>query len=270
MAATIYEMQETRSLAQTSGKVTGSRKFAVWDDGTQIIEPATIRALFGGGSLPDVGDAFPGETDVYAVSYNITHIPDSRGVWEVSFQYENTEPGTVQPQEPGYVEFSVDFSSEFRDTYRANPSIGSAPLGQPNNNDIGGSPIDSAGEAVSGLIDFATITIGETVLASTIQSRLFTIATLTGRRNNGVFQGFAAGTLVYQGASANRIAVDKYSVTHRFAYDERFHMQQMPERDQNREVVCIRDNANILRAKTVRWVQPFPSLANFNLISENF
>lgn len=270
MAATVHELQETRSLSQTSGKVTASRKFAVYDDASAITEPATIRALFGAGSLPDVGDLFPGETDIYAVSYNINHIPDSRNLWEVSFSYENTEPGTIQPQEPGYVEFSVDFSSEFRDTYRANPVTGSAPLGQPNNNDVGGVPIDSAGEPVSGLVDFATVTIGETVLASTIQSRLVTIASLTGKRNNGVFQGFAAGTLVYQGASANRIAVDKYSVTHRFSYDERFHMQQMPERDQNREVICIRDNASILRAKTVRWVQPFPALANFNLISENF
>lgn len=270
MPATIYELQETRSLAQTSGKVTASRKFAVWDDGAAITTPSTIRALFGGGTLPDVGDTFPGETDIYAVSYDIRHIPDSRNVWEVSFSYENTEPGTVQPQEPGYVEFSIDFSSEFRDTWRANPATGIAPLGQPNNNDVGGAPIDSAGEPVSGLVQFANVTIGETVLASTIQSRLLTIAGITGTRNNGIFQGFAAGSLVYQGASASRIAVDKYSVTHRFAYDQKFHMQQMPERDQNREVVCIRDNANILRAKTVRWVQPFPTLANFNLISENF
>ena len=90
MAATIYELQETRSLAQNSGKITASRKFAVWDDASAITEPATIRALFGGGTLPDVGDAFPGETDIYAVSYDIRHIPDSRNVWEVSFSYENT------------------------------------------------------------------------------------------------------------------------------------------------------------------------------------
>lgn len=270
MAATVHELQETRSLAQTSGKVTGSRKFVVYDDSSAITQPATIRALFGGGSLPDVGDLFPGETDIYAVSYDIRHIPDSRNVWEVSFSYENTEPGTVQPQEPGYVEFSIDFSSEFRDTWRAVPSVSSAPLGQPNMSDIGGIPFDAAGEPVSGLVQFATVTIGETVLASTIQSRLLTIASITGTRNAAVFQGFAAGSLVYQGASAARIAVDKYSVTHRFAYDQKFHMQQMPERDQNREVVCIRDNANILRAKTVRWVQPFPTLSNFNLISENF
>jgi len=270
MAATIYELQETRSLAQTSGKVTASRKFAVWDDGSAITEPATIRALFGGGTLPDVGDTFPGETDIYAVSYDIRHIPDSRNVWEVSFSYENTEPGTVQPQEPGYVEFSIDFSSEFRDTWRQAPSVGSAPNGIPNNDDIGGTKIDSAGEPVSGLVDFANLTIGETVLASIIQARLLTIAATTGKRNDAVFQGFAKGTLVYQGASANRIAVDKYSVTHRFMYDERFHMIQIPQRDQNGEVDKTRDNQNILRATVVRWVQPFPTLANFNLISENF
>jgi hypothetical protein len=270
MAADIYELQETRTLSQTSGKVTGSRKFAVWDDGSPITQPATIKALFGAGTLPDVGDVFPGETDVYAISYDIRHLPDSRGVWEVSFAYENTEPGTVQPQEPGYVDFSVDFSSEFRDTWRANPSVGAAGTGSPNNDDIGGVPIDSGGEPVSGLVNFASVVIGETVLSSSIQARLVTIANMTGKRNNSVFQGFATGTLVYQGASANRIAVDKYSLSHKFAFDARFHMIQIPERDQNREVICVRDNADILRAKKVRWAQPFPLTGNFGTLSENF
>jgi hypothetical protein len=47
-------------------------------------------------------------------------------------------------------------------------------------------------------------------------------------------------------------------------------MIQMPERDQNREVICVRDNADILRAKKVRWVQPFPLTGNFGTLSENF
>jgi hypothetical protein len=119
-------------------------------------------------------------------------------------------------------------------------------------------------------VNFASINIGETVLSSTIQARLVTIANMTGKRNDAVFQGFAAGTLVYQGASASRIAVDKYTLSHKFAFDSRFHMLQIPERDQNKEVVPMRDNNNIVRAKRVRWVQPFPILGQFNTLSENF
>ena len=30
------------------------------------------------------------------------------------------------------------------------------------------------------------------------------------------------------------------------------------------------DTSGLFRAGTVRWVQPFPEFANFNLLSENF
>lgn len=270
MAATIYELQETRSLSQTSGRVSGSRKFAIWDDATAITEPSTIRFLFGGGSLPDLGDVFPGETNVYAVSYAIDHQADSRGVWHCAYSYENTEAGTAaQPQEPGFVEFSIDYSTEFRSAYRINPSFNGAPNGAPDNTDIGGVAIDSAGEPLTTLVHFASVVIGETVLASTLQSRLLTTALVVGARNSSVFQGFAKGTLVYMGASASRIAVDKYTMSHRFNFDGAFHMHQTPDRDQNREVICVKVGG-INRAQNVRFVQPFPVLLNFNALSENF
>lgn len=269
MAATIYEMQETRGFSEASGKFTATRKFAVWDEVTAITQPSTIRALFGAGTLPDIGDLFPGESDVYAVSYDIRHLPDSRNIWEVEYRYENTEPGDKQPQEPGYTEFSIDYSVEFREMYRARPNLVIPTNGTPNLNDIGGTKIDAGGRPLSVMVKITNLTIGETVLSNTLPTRSEVIRLLRGRRNNTVFYGAPIGQVLYLGASSSRIALDKYTLQHKFAVDEYSHLIQNPTLDHNREVVIEAVNG-INRAAKVLFVQPFPDFGDFNQLSENF
>jgi hypothetical protein len=269
MAATIYEMQETRGFSESSGKLTATRKFAVWDEASAITQPATIRELFGGGSLPEIGDLFPGETDIYAISYDIRHMPNSRNIWEVEFRYENTEPGEKQPQEPGYTEFSIDYSVEFRDMYRARPNLSIPQFGTPTLNDIGGTKIDAGGRPLSVMVKITNLTIGETVLSNTLPARSEVIRLLRGRRNNTVFYGAPIGQVLYLGASSSRIALDKYTLQHKFAVDEYSHLIQNPTLDHNREVVIEAVNG-INRAAKVLFVQPFPDFGDFNQLSENF
>lgn len=269
MAATVYELQETRGFSEASGKLAASRKFTVWDESTAITQPATIRALFGAGTLPDIGDLFPGESDIYAVSYDIRHIPNSRNVWEVEFRYENTEPGDKQPQEPGYTEFGIDYAFEFRDFWRSRPNLSVPQFGTPTLDDIGGTKIDAGGRPVSVMVKITNLTIGETVLSNTMPDRSQVIRLLRGRRNNTVFYGAPVGQVLYLGASSSRIALDKYTISHKFAVDEYMHLFQSAALDHNREVYVSEVNG-IFRASQVRFVQPFPDFGDFNQLSENF
>lgn len=273
--ADAIELFETRDANETSGKLTCSRKFAVWDDSSPLLTPSAVRALFGTtqGStlLPKVGDLFPDETDVFCVSYQIALQPNSRNLWHVTFSYENTEPGQLQPLQVGYAQLSFDWSAEFRDVWRTQPGLiapsdGDATL----NSTIQGTPIDVWGEPMSVLRYFTTLEISETVQLNTLDARAAVIMEMRGKRNAAVFRGGAIGTVLYRGAKANRTSIDKVSLTHSFMQDDWYHMIQVPERGSDGRVV-LTEAANGARiAASVLWRQPFPLKGDFNTISENF
>jgi hypothetical protein len=267
MAVEYIELQETRGFSDNGGKKSASRTFHVWDDASPITSPSGVRATFGS-SLPDIGDLFPDETVVYAISYSIRFVAESRNVWEVTFNYENTEPGGKLPQEEGYVQITIDYRSEFRDLWRLSPTIPSN--GTQNNNDCGGTSIDSAGVPLSVLVRMSDITITETVSAASFPARSLAIRAARGRRNLTVFQGAPIGQVLYTGANASRVGLEKFSITHKFAQDEFSHMLQRAKRNQTGEVIYGPDAQQNQRATVVTLIQPFPGFADFNLLSENF
>ena len=269
MAATVIEDRETRSLNFATGRTTATRRFHVFDDASALTTPAAVFALFGTNGLPQEGDLFPGESEVYATGFTIDLVPESRNVWQVTFTYENTEPGAVQPLEVGYVEFSIDYAFEFRDFYRVNPGLAIPTNGTPTLTDVAGTRIDAAGEPLSAKVNISTITITETVSTESVEDRSAKIRLLRGRRNNAVFYGAPIGQVAYQGASARRIALDKFSIQHTFQQDGLYFMAQQPSRNPEKEVFLQQVNG-IWRAKTVMWVQPFPDFGDFNQLSENF
>lgn len=269
MAIQVVEQQDSRSYQQSGGQVTASRKFSVWDDATAITNPTTIRDSFGDGDLPAIGHSFgDGANALYAVSFTIDPQPLTRGAWSVVFTYSTSEGGTQQPQEVGYTEFSMDYAAEPRQIYRTGATIPSN--GNPNATaDIGGTAVDAAGIPVSQLMRFISVVIRESVFSSTVVERSYGIRAARGRRNSQPFYGASAGQVLYLGARASRISIDKFSIEHRFAQDDQYHLIQNPDRDSEGVPVCSRQNT-ILRATTVRFVQLFPQSANFNKLSENF
>ena len=267
MAFEYVELQETRNYSEAAGKVTASRKFRCWDDASPIQTPAEVRDHFGS-ELPSVGSKFPDENVVYCTSYSISHVPDMRNTWEVTFNYENTEFTGQLPQEEGYVQITVDYAAEFRDVWRLNPTI--PQYGTQNGQNCGGEKIDKAGEPISVLVRMSDLTIVETVSAASFPDRSLLIRQARGRRNLTQFQGAPIGQVLYTGATANRIGIEKYQITHRFRQDEAFHMIQSPRRNQLGQVQKELDNQGIWRAAWVDLVQPFAGFADFNLLSENF
>lgn len=275
MALVVYEQQETRSDSFADGRETGTRKFRVYDDATQITTTETIRKAFGGGSLPAIGDEFPGSTTMFARSFSITHVPDSLGLWEVEFSYENVEPGEYQPQEIGYTEISIEYAAEFRLLWRSDPGLLIPSFGTPTTpgTDPGtcqGTPIDAAGDPTSVLVRSSTITITETVAASTMADRSLRIRALRGTRNLTQFQGAAIGQVLYLGAGASRVSLDKFQITHRFSQDQYMHLIQSPVKGPDSQVLLKESSPGILTARGVNWRQPFPTFGEFNLLSENF
>lgn len=274
MAQVSVEALETRSLSSTGGRLTGSRSFYVYDDdsSTPILQPASIK--FGTATLPAFGEAFPGETEVFATTFSIEAVPNSSYVWRVTWQYQSggggeiIDPIEVQPVVPGYVTFSLEYGGEFRDAWRADPGL---TLWSPSytGTDIGGTKIDAAGEPTSVFVPMQMLIVEETVTSGSMASRSINIRLQTGTRNSSAFYGAQNGTLLYEGASARRVSLTAYSVTHRFRYDEWLHARQQPRMNQQRQP-DVDLYSGFIQANFVRWVQPFPNTSNFNALSENF
>ena len=269
------ELQETRNESWSDGKITATRRFAVWNDSTPLTTAAAVRALFGttvdGVDLPDIGSQFPGDTALYAKSYTLKPEAESRYVWMLEFAYENSEPLEKQPQEIGYSQFSVDWSVEFRDFYRVNPGMSIPQYGSPSNEAfVGGTSIDVAGEPMTVLHNLSTIEFVETVALSTLPDRSQLIRAARGKRNLAEFQGAPIGQVLYRGAKANRIGVDRVSLVHSFSQDSLYHMIQVVDKDADGKPKLVEMPNGEKVAQVCRWRQPFPEFANFNLLSENF
>lgn len=118
---------------------------------------------------------------------------------------------------------------------------------------------------------FSNLTITETVAAATLPDRSLLIRLARGRRNNATFYGAPQGQVLYLGATASRISLDKFQIVHRFAQDAYYHMIQSPTRGPTGQVTnLIRDSTGVQRAGTVFWIQPFGEFIDMNSISENF
>lgn len=269
MSQVVLEQMESRSYSSTGGKTSGSRTFVVYDDATPITQPASI--TFGSNGMPASGDLFPGETELFAQDFTVSHIPDSSYTWRVVWNYTPTGGGGQQtqnnPSEPGYLQVSIEYSAQFKDFYRNNPGL-RMQSGTPDEADIGGAKIDSGGTPLSVLVMQQRLVLEETVESTTVQRRSTAIRLAVGRRNLKIFYGAQIGTLVYEGASARRISLNAYSLSHRFMYDEFYHMAQSAQKNANREVIT--DTDVLRRATNVRWIQPYPNLYDMNTISENF
>jgi hypothetical protein len=267
MAFEFVELQETRGFSDSGGRVSASRTFRCWDDAAPLTSPKMVKDHFGV-ELPDIREEFPDEKLIFATAFSIKHIPESRNVWEVQFTYENTEPGDKLPNEEGYVQITIDYASEFRDAWRLNPQIPTN--GTATGENCLGTPIDKAGVPLSILVRMSDITITETVSAASFPERSLRIRQARGRRNSTIFQGAPIGQVLYLGANASRIGLEKFSITHKFRQDEFLHMIQSPRRNQLGIVEPVADAQGIFRADKVDLVQPFPNFADFNLLSENF
>lgn len=267
MSQIVTEYKESRSLNRQGGRFTGTQVFHVYDDTTPIEYASEIQ--FGSNGLPQFGDTMAGETELFATSFSADPVPESRGVWRVTwtFQTGDGSPIDQNPAQIGYVQFSMDYGGQFKDVYRTNPGLnlqGGAPTGA----DIRGRAVDAAGVPTSVFVPQHRLIVEETVAATTLVARTSVVRQLVGVRNNANFYGADSGTLLYEGADARRSSLSTYTLTHRFLYDEWYHMGQQPRMNSQGQPELEIGVQPF--AAWVRWIQPFPLVGSFNQISENF
>lgn len=266
MAQEVHEQLDSRSLATNGGRLTGTRVFVVWDDASAITEPIQIE--LGANGMPQAGDAFPGENNVFAQTLSYEPIPASNNAWRVTWGYQSGEFVGLLPSEEGYLGVHVDWIAEFALFYRVPPGLLLFD-GAPTDADIGGKSIDAGGNPLSVAVKRAKLVLEETVSASSMETRAERFFDAVGARNDRPFYGSATGKLLYIGAQSSRTSVSLYSIRHEFLYDRYYHMQQVPRMNPQGRVE-LEVTANGSYAGWVRWIQPFEALANFNNLSENF
>ena len=280
-----YEVTGSRQWSYDGGKVTTTRTYKIYHDtATSLDTPAEVRAFFGVAvngtthegpdALPQRGDLFPGESGVWARSYQITREPNT-DIWQVVWTYSNAQVTSsgAQPGEPGFVEWTLDIQAGFVDTFIVNPTYptdglpGSTPATQ---KITGGSQIDLNGVPLSRLRYTSELVINETIQSvSGIPSIVANMRAARGKRNHATWEGIAKGLALYTGGQIRRAGVSLYTVTHRIVEDSEFHLLQIPGRDTTGKVPTVEINGE-QRAANVYWRQPFPSFTDFSAISANW
>ena len=292
----IREQAGSRTMSYDAGRITASRTFHVWDDNnttfsaTGLQSPADIVALFGtsstgvalpappddiwdGNYLPNMGDLFPDEADVYAQSYSMNREAGTDH-WIVVWTYKNVEvTNSPQPNEAGYVEWTLDINAGFVELFFQGPRYPTAGILsslEGNNKITTGTQIDVEGVPLSTLRLTTDINISETVESTGGLPAVYANARAArGKRNLTTWYGIEKGKAVYIGCTVRRIGINLYSVQHRIQEATDFHLVQYPFRDSSGRIPTDPINgAN--RARAVYWRQPFPDFIEFGDISANW
>lgn len=282
MSVQVLEQLGSRDVSKSGGKLTARRSFHVWDEAAPLATPGTVVVLFGTGGLPVYGETFPESPNLQARDYRLSRVDGHRDLWLVEWEYveadliSSTVP-EVQPGEVGYVEITARITAGFVDAWRALTTVeladltkagGKYPFG--NNNasrlDIGGTPIDVAGEPTQQIV--RQIELQVTEVQSGIPN-LTAYLPFTWARNNVAFMGAPIGQLLYVGANVSRIDVAKFQWQHTFVLDRWWHMRQQPYKWPDGKVPTMGPVGSKV-AESVFFVQPFPSYANFFAMSSNF
>lgn len=200
--ATIIERYDSREA--TEGINSPSVDFLYVVQGTE--DDATVRALVEG-TIPAIylGLVFQ--------SYHIQH--QGGGVWEVSVRYGKTEP-----KDTGESSFSFDTGGGTQHITQSLQTIGSyAPPGKnaPSFQGAIGVTTDSVeGTDVTVPVYSFTEThyISGALVTPAYKAALFF---LTGKVNGATFKGFAAGEVLFLGASGSQRGADDWEITYRFA-----------------------------------------------------
>lgn len=267
------ETFDSRDLQVQSGKRTRRRRFIVYAKSSagEVI-PSESYAV----QLTNVGygDAHPEDLGLRALDVSVRILPETgRAAMEVVWSYRRGELTAGEPEDPeapGYQQVDLSGETQFISIYRQNaliPTNGIPPQGRP---DIGGSPVDVAGEPISLLLRQAAYSVIVNYQLSEYNSQL--LINLSGTRNNATYLGFPAGSVLYGRPRATRISQGVVKVTHQLIVDqEQLHLRQQASADSDgiRTSTTVPGGVGDLHASFVYHVQPFPVLNDFTVLGIN-
>jgi hypothetical protein len=278
----LIESIESRSITSSGGQASATRIFHLSGESSvkNVINNILAGSTIGSVTMPKQGDKFPELPGLRVVDYSVALVADQTDLWRIEFTYQQNgaaptvDGGTIGDLngrlsgQKGHVEITSEIRSEFVPAYRGGitfyPAFGNI---NTTNFEVGGYPIDAAGQPTSVQRDIGEVTVSEVMSFEESQALQSTIRDFRFRRNsNGRFLGVhGKGTVLYKGASIRRVSESFVQVVHSFAVDRAYHLQQKVSLDQDGEPYL---NANY-QAAYVYWVQPFQFTADLSQLSPN-
>ena len=215
MAITCEERINSPRITQGTDRVSIERQFVI--KGTASYADALDALDSAAGASFTIGT---GSTSVDYSRQEISIEPESEDLWNGSARYGSNDATGGGSGEVGDSSYSFDTGGGSQhitqtSTWTSYPGTSS---GSP---DFDGA-IEFDGQNVNGVdVVIPQYQWSETHIksaASISDSYKQTVAGLTGKVNNASFKGFAAGSVLFLGASGTRTGTEKWSVTYKFAY----------------------------------------------------
>lgn len=309
--AVVFTLQ-SQNVSYDRDQFTATAVYAVYDDAgamltTQsIISSAGLTTVLGaagttGSALNSFGTYLNGTgtgTSSYSkLNYSGYTLANSDGgaAWTLTVNFGSAQSSyiptavardIVPENQPGFTAIEMGIKAASVPTWRsgATQPATDALRDYPSEIDISGTAVDQAGEPVDKFVNVLTFTVRNVI--SGRPSNWSTIAYHTNTRNNAAFSiaGFSAatGTLLFIGAQVSRVGPNAYEVAYSFAYDDMYHLRQVPKVDSTgKTVLGIISGASLTTtaatldanpdhpryAGIVFWKQPFPSRTDFTALN---
>lgn len=289
----------------------GTATYAVYDDAgtlvtcSQIMGDSTVSGVLTGGALTSFGAYLAGTgtgSSAYAklryAGYSLS--ADGSGAkWTLTVNFDSAQSSyspsaaakdTIPEDTPGFTAIEMDIGAAIVPTYRVdNYTLPTgSDINAPTEADIGGKPVDQGGEPIDAFVSTMRFTVRNVQSGRPSSSAISNILAMVNTRNSAAFSinGFSAaiGKLLLTGVQVSRVKANVYELTYGFAYDDDFHLRQMPKVDANGKPqlavlssgsLTISDAtvATVDAAATggiapryayhVMWKQPFPGVSAF-------
>lgn len=295
----------------------GNATYHIYDDAgslvsaDNIMSSANVSSVLNGGALTAFG-AYLAGTGAYASGgpklrysgYSLSN--DGSGAkWTMTVNFDSGQSSysptsaakdTIPEDTPGFTAIEMDISAAIVPTYRVDnytlPTGGD--INAPTEADIGGKPCDQGGEPIDAFVSIMRFTVRNVQSGRVSNTAMSNILSMVNTRNNATFSinGFsaAAGKLLLTGVQVSRVKANVYELTYGFAYDDDFHLRQMPKVDANGkpQLAVLSGGALTITDATVAsvdaaaaggiapryafhvmWKQPFPGTSNFAALGIN-
>lgn len=289
---------------------TATANYHVYDDASAILTVGgivgdagltTILGTGAGSAYQSFGTGYLANSTYPKIRYaGYTLVNEEGGAkWALTVNFDSAQSAyspsaaakdIIPENQPGFTAVEMSIEAAIVPTYRVGaytlPS--GASIDTPSENDIGGTPVDQAAQPTDAFVSVMRFTLRNVMSGRPSSTLLTNLAAQTNTRNSDAvtIAGFtcAIGKLLFTGAQISRVGPNAYEITYGFAYDDDFHLRQIPAVDASgspklgiinsgaltTDAPTLDANQNSHRyAGVVMWRQPFPSTSNFatNLLS---